>query len=134
MVVEEEGAQGRGRGAGSALSRLKWSLRGSVPSRLASIHVTEGRYLAMARSNSVRLLSLLRVHLADSVEEPRLDYSAAVRITLQHQRMKGLLEGLHSAKIPFIYTMMVKPSSQEEEEENQVFEFDLVVGTWVDTR
>lgn len=134
MVVEEEGAQGRGRGAGSALSRLKWSLRGSVPIRLDSIHVTEGRYLAFARSNSVRLLSLLRVHLADSVEEPRLDYSAAVRITLQHQRMKGLLEGLHSAKIPFLYTMMVKPSSQEEEEENQIFEFDLVVGTWVDTR
>ena len=69
-----------------------------------------------------------------SVEEPKLDYSAAVRITLQQQRMKGLLDGLHRAKIPFLYTMMVKPSNQDEEEENQIFEFDLVVGTWVDAR
>ena len=57
-----------------------------------------------------------------------------MRITLQHQRMKGLLDGLHRAKIPFLYTMMVKPSNQEEDEENQIFEFDLVVGTWVDAR
>lgn len=123
-----------GRGTGSALSRLKWRLAASAPIKIDSISVLESRYLAVARSGNHRLFALLRVHLSDSVEEPKLDYSAAVRITLQHQRMKGLLDGLHRAKIPFLYTMMVKPSNQDDEEENQIFEFDLVVGTWVDAR
>ena len=134
MVAEEDAVSGVGRGAGNLFSRFKWKLTSSVPIRLDSVSVVEGRYLATTRSNNIRLFSLLRVHLSDSVEESKLDYSAAVRITLQHQRMKGLLDGLHRAKIPFLYTMMVKPSNQDEDEENQVFEFDLVVGTWVDAR
>ena len=134
MVAEEDAVSGAGRGAGNLFSRFKWKLTSSVPIRLDSVSVVEGRYLATTRSNNIRLFSLLRVRLSDSVEEPKLDYSAAVRITLQQQRMKGLLDGLHRAKIPFIYTMMVKPSNQEDDEENQVFEFDLVVGTWVDAR
>ncbi len=134
MVAEEDAVNGLGRGAGNLLSRLKWRLASSVPLKLDSVDVVEGRYLVTTRSNSHRTFSLLRVHLSDSLEESKLDYSAAVRITLQHQRMKGLLDGLHRAKIPFLYTMMVKPSNQDEEEENQIFEFDLVVGTWVDAR
>jgi Helicase HerA, central domain len=134
VVAEEDAASGLGRGTGSLVSRLKWKLMSSVPIKLDSISVVEGRYLATTRSSNHRLFSLLRVHLSDPVEESKLDYSAAVRITLQHQRMKGLLDGLHRAKIPFLYTMMVKPSNQEEAEENQIFEFDLVVGTWVDAR
>ena len=134
MVAEEGAVSGAGRGVGNLFSRFKWRLTSGVPIRLDSVSVLEGRYLATTRANNIRLFSLLRVRLSDSVEEPKLDYSAAVRITLQHQRMKGLLDGLHRAKIPFIYTMMVKPSNQEEDEENQVFEFDLVVGTWVDAR
>jgi hypothetical protein len=130
MVLEEEaGIAGVG-----LFSRFKWRLNNAVSIRLDSISVVEGRYLVTARSNNLRVFSLLRVHLADTVEESNLDYSAAVRITLQHQRMKGLLDGLHRAKIPFVYTLMVKPSDQGEEEENQVFEFDLVVGTWIDTQ
>ena len=134
MVSEEGAVSGVGRGAGNLFSRFKWKLTSSVPIKVDSISVVDGRYLTTARSNNLRLFSLLRVHLSDSTEESKLDYSAAVRITLQHQRMKGLLDGLHRAKIPFLYTMMVKPSNQDEEEENQVFEFDLVVGTWMDAR
>jgi len=134
MVAEEDTSSALGRGPGALFSRFKWRPGSSVPIKLDFVSVVEGRYLATARSNNRRLFSLLRVHLSDSVEEPKLDYSAAVRITLQHQRMKGLLDGLHRAKIPFLYTMMVKPSDQDEDEENQVFEFDLVVGTWVDAR
>lgn len=134
MVAEEDAVSGVGRGAGNLFSRLKWKLVSGVPIKIDSIYVAEGRYLATTRSNNHRLFSLLRVHLSESVEESRLDYSSAVRITLQHQRMKGLLDGLHRAKIPFLYTMMVRPSNQEEAEENQIFEFDLVVGTWVDAR
>lgn len=129
-MVEEEGSA---TGAGGLLSRFRWKLKGSTPIRLDSVSVVDGRYLATTRSNNVRLFSLLRVHLADQAEEAKLDYSAAVRITLQHQRMKGLLDGLHRARIPFLYTMMVMPSDADEEE-NRIFEFDLVVGTWVDSR
>ncbi len=134
MVAEEDAVSGVGRGGGNLFSRLKWKLVSGVPIKIDSIYVAEGRYLATTRSNNHRLFSLLRVHLSETVEESRLDYSSAVRITLQHQRMKGLLDGLHRAKIPFLYTMMVRPSNQEEAEENQIFEFDLVVGTWVDAR
>jgi hypothetical protein len=134
LVAEEDAVSGLGRGAGNLFSRLRWKVTGGVPIRLDSISVLEGRYLATSRSNSHRLFSLLRVHLSDSVEESKIDYSAAVRITLQHQRMKGLLDGLHRAKVPFLYTMMVRPSNQDEDEENQIFEFDLVVGTWVDAK
>jgi hypothetical protein len=119
---------------GGLVSRLKWKVRSSVPVKVDSISIIEGRYLATSRSNSLRLFSLLRVGLSDEVEDSKLDYSAAVRITLQHQRVKGLLDGLHRTRIPFLYTMMVKPSGREEVEENQVFEFDLVVGTWVDSK
>ena len=104
MVAEEDAVSGVGRGAGNFLSRFRWKLTsGGVPIRLDSVSVLEGRYLATTRSNSDRLFSLLRVRLTDSVEESKIDYSAAVRITLQQQRMKGLLDGLHRAKIPFIY-------------------------------
>ena len=134
MVMEEDGASGVSRGAGNLFSKFKWRLKSSLPIKVDSLSVIDGRYLVSTRSNNHRLFSLLRVHLSDSVDESKLDYSAAVRITLQHQRMKGLMDGLHRARIPFIYTMMVKPSQQEELEEDQVFEFDLVVGTWVDAK
>jgi hypothetical protein len=134
VVAEEDSVSGAGRGAGNLFSRVKWKLISSVPIKLDSLSVVDGRYLATTRGSNHRLFSLLRVRLSDSVEEPKLDYSAAVRITLQHQRMKGLLDGLHRAKIPFLYTMMVMPSNQDEADENQIFEFDLVVGTWVDAK
>ncbi len=134
MGTEEPTVSGAGPRAGGLFTRFKWRLSGGVPIRVESVSVVEGRYLAITRSSNIRLFSLLRVNLSDTSEEPKLDYSAAVRITLQHQRMKGLLDGLHRARIPFLYTMMVKPSNSADEEEDQVFEFDLVVGTWVDAR
>ena len=132
MVVEEESYSGPG--VGGLFSRFKWKLSSTVQIKIDSVSVVDGRYLAIARSNNIRLFSLLRVQLAESGEEPNLDYSAAVRITLQHQRMKGLLDGLHRARIHFLYTLMVRPSALEDDVEDQVFEFDLVVGTWVDSR
>ena len=129
LVAEEDSISGLGRGAGNLFSRFKWKLTSSVPitTRLLSPWSREDTLRRRARTTTGSS-PYLRVRLSDSTEEPKLDYSAAVRITLQHQRMKGLLDGLHRAKIPFIYTMMVMPSNQDEEEENQIFEFDLVVG------
>ena len=118
---------------GGCSRRMKWKLRSALPIKVDSIGIVEGRYLAMFRGDSARLLSLLRVGLAETVDDSKLDYSTAVRITLQQQRMKGLFDGLHRSKIPFLYLILVKPGDQGDDE-NQVFEFDLVVGTWLDVK
>lgn len=119
--------------SGGVFSRVKWKLRSSLPIKVDSIGIVEGRYLAMFRGDSARLLSLLRVGLAETPDDSKLDYSTAVRITLQQQRMKGLFDGLHRSKIPFLYLVLVKPGDQGDDD-NQVFEFDLVVGTWLDVK
>ncbi len=118
---------------GSIFSRVKWKLKSSTPVRVDSIGVVEGRYLAAFRGDSTRLFSLLRVGLDEGVDDSKLDYSTAVRITLQQQRMKGLFDGLHRSKVPFMYLILVKPNEQGGDD-NQVFEFDLVVGTWLDVK
>jgi len=112
---------------------MKWKLRSALPIKVDSIGIVEGRYLAMFRGDRARLFSLLRVGLAETTDDSRLDYSTAVRITLQQQRMKGLFDGLHRSKIPFLYLILVKPGDQGDDE-NQVFEFDLIVGTWLDVK
>src|SRR5580658_9511595 len=107
---------------------MKWKVRSASALKIDSISIVEGRYLAISKGDSSRLLSLLRVGLAETVDDSKLDYTTAVRITLQQQRMKGLFDGLHRSQIPFLYLILVKPSNQGEDEGNQVFEFDLVVG------
>jgi DNA helicase HerA-like ATPase len=47
--------------------------------------------------------------------------------------MRGLFDGLHRAGVPFLYVSMMAPSERGEDEQ-ELFEFDLVVGTWVDAK
>ena len=115
------------------LSNMKWKVRSALPLKIDSIGIMEGRYLAIAKGDSSRLMSLLRVGLAETMDDGKLDYSTAVKITLQQQRMKGLFDGLHRSKIPFLYLILVKPTDQGGDD-NEVFEFDLVVGTWMDVK
>ncbi|MGA2665233.1 MAG: ATP-binding protein [Nitrososphaerales archaeon] len=112
---------------------MKWRFRSAIPLRIDSIGVVEGRYLAMTRGESSRLMSLLRVGLGEAADDSKLDYSTAVRITLQQQRMKGLFDGLHRSRIPFLYLILVRPADRGGDDD-QVFEFDLVVGTWMDVK
>src|SRR5271157_4817766 len=112
---------------------MKWKVRSALPLKIDSIGILDGRYLAISKGDSSRLMSLLRVGLAETVEDSKLDYSTAVRITLQQQRMKGLFDGLHRSKIPFLYLILVKPS-EHGSDDNEIFEFDLVVGTWKDVK
>src|SRR5712691_1328739 len=72
----------------------------------------------------------MRINLEEE-EETKLDYSGAIRTTIHQQRMKGLFDGLHKSGLPFLYVTMMTPM-KEEEGEAPAFEFDLVVGTWVD--
>ena len=118
---------------GGILSRLKWGLRGPAILKLDSISIMGGRYLMLSKGSSNRLLSLLRVGLATTEAENTMDYASAVRATLQQQRMKNFFDGLHRSKVQFLYLILVKPSA-ETEAENEIFEFDLVVGTWVDSK
>ncbi|MDA4114386.1 MAG: ATP-binding protein [Thaumarchaeota archaeon] len=118
---------------GGIISNMKWKVRSALPLKIDSIGIMEGRYLAIAKGDSSRLMSLLRVGLAETMDDSKLDYSTAVKITLQQQRMKGLFDGLHRSKIPFLYLILVKPAEQGGDD-NQVFEFDLVVGTWMDVK
>jgi DNA helicase HerA-like ATPase len=115
------------------LSNMKWKVRSALPLKIDSIGIMEGRYLAISKGDSSRLMSLLRVGLAETMDDGKLDYSTAVKITLQQQRMKGLFDGLHRSKIPFLYLILVKPTDQGGDD-NEVFEFDLVVGTWMDVK
>jgi hypothetical protein len=73
------------------------------------------------------------VRLSEEQEDSKLDYGAAIRVTLRQQKMKGLFDGLYKSKVPFVYITMMQPSDSEMEG-SEVFEFDLVVGTWVDAR
>jgi len=115
------------------LSRLGWRLRPSETIRVDSIRIRGSKYLALTRGGSQRLLALMRINLEEEEEETKLDYSGAIRMTIHQQRMKGLFEGLHKTGLPFLYiTMMTPMKTGEDEEEVPAFEFDLVVGTWVD--
>lgn len=125
-------ALGQG-GDGGIFSRVRWKLKSSLSVKIDSAAIVDGRYLAMFRGDSARMFSLLRVGLDEGVDDSDLDYSTAVRITLQQQRMKGLFDGLHRSKVPFVYLILVRPDRQGNDE-NQVFEFDLVVGTWLDVK
>jgi hypothetical protein len=118
---------------GGFLSKMKWKVRSASPLRIDSIGILDDRYLAISKGDTSRLMSLLRVGLGETVDDSKLDYSTAVRITLQQQRMKGLFDGLHRSRIPFLYLILVKPAPQQDDD-NQVFEFDLVVGTWMDVK
>ncbi len=112
------------------LGRLAWRLRPSEVLRLDSLEIADGRHLVASCGSRQRLSAFVRVRLSEPTDDSKLDYSAAMRIALQQQRTKGLFEGLLKAGVPFMYvTMMSRADSAEDRE---FFEFDLVVGTWVD--
>ena len=113
------------------VSRLTWKLRPTETLKLDAVRVLDAKYLSLANGSKQRLLALMRVRLSEGQEETKLDYASAIKATLQQQRMKGLFDGLHRAAVPFLYISMMAPAPAEEGEK-ELFEFDLVVGTWVD--
>ncbi|MDV3277414.1 MAG: ATP-binding protein [Nitrososphaerales archaeon] len=112
---------------------MAWKIRPTETLKLESIRILDGKFVSLSNGSKERVMALMRVRLSDSSDESRLDYAATMRITLQQQRMRGLFDGLYRAGVPFLYISMMTPA-QEEEEEKELFEFDLVVGTWVDTK
>jgi Helicase HerA, central domain len=113
------------------VSQAAWRLHPQTEIGLDGIRIADGKYVASSDGSKVRSMALFRVGIPDLAEDPRVDYSAALKTTLQQQRVKGLFEGLRRARVPFVYLMLMNHSGERGDEE-PVLEFDLVVGTWVD--
>ena len=114
------------------VSKAAWRLWPTTGIGLDDIQIVDGKCVATSAGSKVRYTTLYRVRVPDLAEDPRGDYSAALRTTLQQQRMRGLFEGLRRAAVPFAYLMLMNESG-DGDQENQVLEFDIVVGTWIDT-
>ncbi len=115
------------------ISRAAWGLWPQAGIGLEDIRIADGRYAAISDGSRVRFMALYRVSVPDVSEDPKVDYSAALKNTLQQQRMLGLFEGLRRAGVPFIYTMLMS-ERESSDRETPILEFDLVIGTWVDAK
>jgi len=114
-------------------SQAAWRVWPQAGIGLEDIRLVNGKCVAASDGSKVRLTALFRVGVPDLAEEAKMDYSAALRTTLQQQRMRGLFEGLRRAAVPFVYVMMMNEAASQDAEPS-VLEFDLVVGTWVDVK
>jgi hypothetical protein len=115
------------------VSRAAWKLLPQPGIGLDDIRITDGKYVAASDGSKVRCSALFRVQIPDLAEDTKGDYTAALRTTLQQQRMRGLFEGLRRAAVPFFYLMLMNESDAGGQE-NPILEFDIVIGTWVDTK
>jgi Helicase HerA, central domain len=115
------------------VSQVAWKLRPQSGIGLEDLKVRDGKYLTSSDGSKVRSIAFFRVGVPDLAEDSKVDYSTALRTTLQHQRMKGLFDGLRRAGVPFVYMMLTNQTGEEEEDPPRL-EFDLVVGTWVDAK
>jgi uncharacterized protein DUF87 len=119
--------------ATEAASRIAWKLRPQERIDLDEVKILGGQYVSTAQGSRRRMMAFVRVQVPDIVDDPKIDYSAAVRTAVQQQRMKGLFEGLRRASVPFLYAVMLN-QRENSEGSTPVFEFDLAVGTWADGR
>jgi len=115
------------------VSKAAWRLWPQERVGLDGVRIADGKYVAVSDGSRVRCTVLYRVRVPDLLEDKRGDYSAALRTTLQQQRMRGMFEGLRRAAVPFAY-MMLMNESVTGDRENPVLEFDIVIGTWVDAK
>jgi hypothetical protein len=115
------------------ISQVAWKLRPQAGIGLENMSIGEGKYMLVFGGSKVRSMALFRVGVPDTVEDSKMDYSAALKTTLQQQRMKGLFEGLRRAGVPFMYVMLMD-HPEGGGDSPPILEFDLVVGTWVDTK
>ncbi len=100
---------------------------------LEEMRIADGKYVLSSDGSRGRMTAFFRVGTPDLRDDPNVDYSAALKTTLQQQRMRGLFEGLRRAAVPFIYVMLMNETDAGEDVP-PVLEFDLVVGTWVDVK
>jgi hypothetical protein len=98
------------------MSKLAWKIRPTETLKLDSIKILDSKFVSFSNGSKQRIMALMRIRMGESIEDSRLDYSAALRSTLQQQRMRGLFDGLHRAGVPFLYVSMMAPSEQADAE------------------
>ena len=116
-----------------AASQFAWRVWPRARIGLEEMRIADGKYVACTDGSRSRVMAFFRVGIPDIQEDPKIDYSAALRSTLQQQRMQGLFEGLRRAVVPFMYLMLMN-ETEAGGDLPPVLEFDLVVGTWVDVK
>jgi hypothetical protein len=121
------------RPARELFSEASWRLRPQTGIGLEELAIASGKYVVASNGAKIRTTALFRVGIPDTVEDGRTDYSYNLKTTLQQQRMSGLFEGLRRAAVPFVYVMLMN-QAENHEKSPPVFEFDLVIGTWMDGR
>ncbi|MDG6902200.1 MAG: ATP-binding protein [Nitrososphaerota archaeon] len=121
------------RNARELVSQAAWRIRPQAGIGVEDIGVWDGRCMVVSDGAKVRSTAYFRVGVPDAADDGKVDYSAALRTTLQQQRMRGLFEGLRRAGVPFVY-MMLMDQGKERGDSQPVLEFDLVVGTWADSK
>jgi len=114
-------------------SQAAWRLWPRTKIGLEDLQVSEGKYVISSDGSKLRTMAFFRVGIPDLQEDAKVDYSAALKTTLQQQRMRGLFEGLRRASVPFIYLMLMN-ETEPKDQLPPVLEFDLVVGTWADAK
>jgi uncharacterized protein len=114
-------------------SQAAWRLWPRAKIGLEDLRVSEGKYVVSSDGSKLRNMAFFRVGIPDLQDDAKVDYSAALKTTLQQQRMKGLFEGLRRASVPFIYLILMN-ETETTDQLPPVLEFDLVVGTWVDVK
>ena len=119
--------------AREAASQAAWRLWPRTKIGVEDMRVSEGRYVVSSDGSKARTMAFFRVGIPDTQEDSKVDYSAALKTTLQQQRMHGLFEGLRRAAVPFVYVVLMN-ETEPNDELPPVLEFDLVVGTWVDAK
>ena len=119
--------------AREVLARAAWRILPRTRIALEEMRITDGKYVASSDGSRVRMLAFFRVGIPDLQEDPKVDYSAALKTALQQQRMRGLFEGLRRAAVPFVYVMLMN-ETEPGDRLPPVLQFDLVVGTWEDTK
>ena len=115
------------------ISQAAWHIHPQSGIGLENLRLVNGKCMASSDGSKVRLTAFFRVGVPDLAEDSKVDYSAALKTTLQQQRMRGLFEGLRRASVPFVY-MMLMSETEARDQDPPVLEFDLVVGTWVDVK
>ena len=119
--------------AREVVSRAAWRLLPQSGLGVEEVRIFNGKYLAISNGSKTRYTAYFRVRVPELTDDPKTDYSAALKSTLQQQRMRGLFEGLRRAAVPFVYLVLTAPADGEDQE-NQMLEFDLAVGTYMDAK
>ena len=124
------------RGVGTAreaVAQAAWRVWPRARIGVEEMRIADGKYVVSSDGSKVRMMAFFRVGIPDLQDDPKVDYSAALKTTLQQQRMRGLFEGLRRAGVPFVYLMLMN-ETEPKDRLPPVLQFDLAVGTWEDTR